>query len=166
MSIITKTGDNGETSLFSGERVSKDDIRIEVNGCLDELDCFLGDAKVAIESDEIKGVIIAIQSDLKLIMLEIACLDNTHAAVGKKNIDLLEALCDHYEKMVEIEGLVILGNSVAGSKLDICRVMARRVERRLIGLTKVATVSENILIYINRLSDLLFILARIFDINS
>ena len=163
MSIITRTGDKGETSLFSGERVEKDHIRIEVNGCLDELDAFLGDAKVKIDSDEIKGVIQTIQADLKLIMLEIACLNTNQSAINDKNITLMDALCDHYEKMVEVEGLVILGNSIAGSKLDICRVMARRAERRLIGLHKTAPVSENILVYVNRLSDLLFILARVFD---
>jgi ATP:cob(I)alamin adenosyltransferase len=165
MSIVTKAGDGGQTSLFCGERVSKDNLRVEVNGTLDELDCFLGDAKLYVANKDVHDIVLYIQTRLKSMMLEISYTKN-HALSGciiASDIQYLDDTIAEYERHIKLDGLIIPGNTIAGSKLDICRAIARRAERQIVSLSQSESISADILVYINRLSDLLFILARYFD---
>ena len=161
MSISTKTGDSGCTSLWSGERVSKDDLRVEVYGTIDELDSFLAEAKNIVTQPSHKGILLDIQYVLKGIMSEIASTDiRCKNPIGVEQTNHITGLIHQLEKNIKIDKLVILGECLISAKLDICRAIARRTERRLVTLSKVSPVSEHILIYFNRLSDLLFLMAR------
>jgi ATP:cob(I)alamin adenosyltransferase len=164
MSIMTKTGDSGETSLFSGERVSKDDLRIEVNGTIDELDAHLGEAKQIVAVEDIKFEIHDIQIELKTFMMQVASKNlKPDITISKKAVSNIEMLITLYEQKVEIFDLVISGATLSGSKLDICRTICRRAERRLYTLSKQEEVAPELLMYLNRLSDILFLFARMED---
>jgi cob(I)alamin adenosyltransferase len=167
MSIVTKTGDRGKTSLYCGKRVSKDDIRVEICGALDEVSSFLGMAKNASKDKNTKKVIHSIQKELISLGAEVA---TSAASVGKirkrvgadsvcvleKEIDRLEGKC-----AVKIRSFCIPGKGAASSALDVARAVTRCAERRSVTLLKKGMVKNpNIVIYLNRLSDLLYLLAR------
>lgn len=161
MSITTKAGDTGLTSLFSGERVPKDDLRVEAYGTIDELDAHLADACHYIDDFQMQGILREIQAQLGQLM---AVLASTHDPatnhIDSAEVQKLTELVHHYEARVPIKGLVVIGNTKASAKLDICRTIARRAERVIISLNHKAPIDERVLQYINRLSDLLFIMAR------
>ncbi len=161
MSIATKTGDKGKTSLLSGERVWKDDPRVEAYGAVDELNSFLGDAKHTIKNGPLKKIIENIQKDLFRICAELA--DNSQKfnnVIGNSEIEILNELLEQYEKKIKLTGFIIPGNSPESAKLDLCRSVCRRAERKIITLNNISLISSELIKYINRLSDLLFILAR------
>jgi len=160
MDVRTKTGDDGQTCLLSGERVYKDDLRMEVNGTLDELDCHLGEAKLLASDLMIKANIHGIQETLKKIMAEI--VDCGHEHVTSYDVGYLESQFENdiYVSLPPLNKLVIPGGTLPSVKLDICRAVARRAERLVVKLAKTQPVSENILVYMNRVSDLLFLMAR------
>ena len=167
MSIVTKTGDKGKTSLYCGKRVSKDDIRVEICGALDEVTSFLGMARNASKDKGTKRIILLIQRELISLCAEVA---TSAAATGKikkrvdagsiclleKEIDCLEGKC-----AVKIRSFCIPGKGSASSALDVARAVTRRAERRSVTLAKKGMIKNpNIIIYLNRLSDLLYLLAR------
>ncbi len=162
MSIATKTGDKGKTSLFSGERVNKDNPRVEAYGTVDELNSLIGDAKHYCESEGFFEILESIQSDLFKICTE---LSSTSGKIGnlidENFVNNISSLLIGFEKNVKLEGFVIPGNSPGSAKLDICRTVARRSERRIVTVNGNNNLNEFILKYINRLSDLLFIMARV-----
>jgi len=160
MDVRTKTGDDGQTSLLSGERVSKDDLRMEVNGTLDELDCHLGEAILLVDDLMIKANIYGIQETLKKIMAEV--VDCGHSYITEDDVGYIDSQFENdiYASLPPLKNLVIPGGKLPSVKLDICRTVARRAERRIVTLSKVQPVSEHILVYINRVSDLLFLMAR------
>jgi ATP:cob(I)alamin adenosyltransferase len=158
MSISTKSGDKGQTSLWSGESVCKDDIRVEAYGSLDELNSFFGDAKHFV-SEEAKEIIENIQKLLFRVMGELASRGKSFSnPIGYDEVEYLTKLVHSYEKDVRFDGFVIPGNTIAAAKLDICRTVCRRAERRIISLASTEGVSEHIIAFVNRLSDLLFVL--------
>ena len=157
MSIVTKTGDKGQTSLWSGERVDKDDIRIEAYGTLDELTSHLGEVKHYV-SNEYTTVLEGVQRDLIRIMGELACKNKrSHDPIRADEIEALTTLIHKMEKEIKFTGFLIPGKSINSARIDICRTVCRRAERRIITLSKHEEVSEFILQYVNRLSDLLFL---------
>lgn len=164
MSITTAKGDSGNTTLLTGELVRKDDLRVEAYGTLDELDAHLGEARQAVSEENVRQILLEIQQDLFRLMGELACKSKPYAhPVTEEEVNKLTDRAREWEQKVHLEGLVIPGNTPQSAKLDVCRTITRRAERRIVTLSQSEPVSDFILQYINRLSDLLFILARWFE---
>ena len=165
--IYTKTGDKGKTSLFGGKRVSKDNLRIEAYGTLDEFNASLGAAESFIKDKKIRRVIRNIQNELFNIGAELANPQNiTHNTrvifhLDKSKAEELETIIDQYDKKLPILNTFILPSGTSGAAfIQLSRSIVRRAERRLISLSKKEKVNPNILMYTNRLSDLLFVISR------
>lgn len=166
MKIYTKTGDKGETSLFGGQRVPKDNLRIEAYGTVDELNAYLGQAIASSKSEEIKKNLCKIQNELFTVGSDLATPDNKKIKkeiprVNQEMIHKLENLIDKFDsKLPELRNFILPGGSMGASNLHIARTICRKIERRIVTLSKEENIGEYILQYLNRLSDLLFILAR------
>ena len=167
MSIVTKRGDKGTTSLYCGKRVDKDDIRVEICGALDEVSSFLGMAKNASKDKNTKRVVHSIQKELISLGAEVATSaagsGKTRKRVNADSICVLEKEIDHLESKcaVKMKSFCIPGKGAVSSALDVARAVTRRAERRSVTLLKKGMVKNpNIVIYLNRLSDLLYLLAR------
>jgi ATP:cob(I)alamin adenosyltransferase len=164
--IYTRTGDNGTTGIFGGERVGKDDIRIEANGTIDELNTVIGIVRSLLsEQDEWQGWLYEIQMELMACMSHIA----TPSAKRNENPNVLRSdLTGIFEKRMDKmnaemgdNGYFILpGGTRVSAQIQYARVMARRAERRLYTLHKEDPLPEGILRLLNRLSDLFFVMAR------
>lgn len=164
--IYTRTGDEGMTGIHGGTRVPKDDIRIEANGCLDELNTLLGIVRSMLsETDEWQTKLCYIQRSLMVVMSHVA----TPSAIREQNPNELpqdlDKFCEEWmdEMMSQLEdnGYFILpGGTPLAAQLQYARAVARRAERRLWTLNRTDAVSGAILRFVNRLSDLLFVLAR------
>jgi cob(I)alamin adenosyltransferase len=155
MSIYTRAGDKGKTSLSSGQRVLKSDLRIECLGSIDELNSVIG---VAIS--EIRNELENIQSDL----LEIGSIlaSQGQALQGlEKRVKGFENLIDEMTKhLPKLNNFILPGGGKTGATLHLARAVCRRVERRMVELNNKEKLDKNIIIYFNRLSDLLFVMAR------
>ncbi|MDZ4122288.1 MAG: cob(I)yrinic acid a,c-diamide adenosyltransferase [Candidatus Cloacimonadaceae bacterium] len=161
MSITTKTGDKGQTSLWSGERVWKDDLRVDAYGSLDELDAHIGEAKHFVKEPELQQLLIDLQNKLYRVMGQLASKSKEYVIpICQSDADQLTVIIQKYEEIVQLKGFVVPGSILASAKLDICRTIARRAERRLIALSKTETIAPALLEFCNRLSDFFFILAR------
>lgn len=167
MKIYTKTGDLGETGLFGGERVSKDSLRIEAYGTVDELNSVLGLAAAEIAGDGVKELILTIQNRLFSLGSDLATPDTDKnkklniTRIPETYITDIEQAIDLYnEKMPELRIFILPGGSKASSYLHLARTVCRRAERRIVALNMVEEINQNILIFVNRLSDLFFVLAR------
>lgn len=166
--IYTKKGDEGQTSLFGGQRISKSDPRPEAYGTLDETCSILGVARAASQDAELQAVIHSVQEDLFLLGAELATAPEDRARFGVKPITpshtaRLESLIDERLAKVELpRAFVIPGSSTyLPALLDWARAVARRAERRVVGLREAGLLDNpEILKYLNRLADLLFVLAR------
>ena len=171
MSIATKTGDKGETSLMYGRRVAKTDDRVDAYGCVDELTSALGLARASVADDAIRDEILAAQKDLITMMGELATAAEDLARYQKdgfgltssRMVDRLTAAIDELEKDKALypKDWVIPGSSVASAALDQARTICRRAERRVaVLLQSDKNFNGEILRYLNRLSDLCWLLAR------
>lgn len=161
MSITTKKGDQGETGLWSGQRIPKDDLRVECYGTLDELNSFLGEAKHYVKSAEVLKIIEQVQKDLFRVAGELATKDIQFIdPVTNKENEEITGIINDFESKVELTGFVLPGSTIQSAKLDICRTIARKAERRIISLSKSESIPSTLLIYVNRLSDLLYMMAR------
>ncbi len=166
MKIYTKKGDRGETSLFGGERVDKDNLQVETYGTTDELNSILGLAITEITDKGVREIVLKIQNDLFVLGGELA----TSAAllsrdkkieILQEHIDQLEKQIDFYEEKLEpLKQFILPGGSKSASLLHVARSVCRRSERLVVHLAKNNDINSNIVIYLNRLSDLLFVLAR------
>ena len=167
MKIYTRTGDDGDTGLFGGGRVSKADARVDAYGNVDELNSALGWAITQQDMPATKEALLAIQSDLFIIGAHLA----TPAVTRGKRPNLPElpsarvaALETHIDAMEEVlpplTTFILPGGSPAGAALHLARTVCRRAERRVIALNHSERVDPFILVYLNRLSDYLFVLAR------
>jgi len=168
MGIVTKKGDKGKTSLYQGKPVSKDHIRMEACGTIDELSSYLGLAKSMIKSKNIINIIESIQKDLFILATELVteakALKKLKRRIDSSFIDYLDkAILDLEEKKgLKIRCFQLPGASSVSSVLDISRTITRRAERRVATLGRKKLLSNKyILVYLNRLSDLLFLLARL-----
>ena len=166
MKIYTKTGDAGETGLFGGPRVSKDHPRIDAYGEVDELNSILGFARTQNLPDEIDSVVGRIQGELFDVGAELATPDPpAHGTelISDAHIRRLEDEIDRFESDLEpLKNFILPGGSPGAASLQIARSVCRRAERKIISLNSSASdsVSPNLICYINRLSDHLFVLAR------
>jgi cob(I)alamin adenosyltransferase len=169
-SIATRTGDNGSTSLLYGQRVSKDHPQIESVGTLDELNAALGLAKVTGSNPEDKTWIECIQKDLISMMGEVACDQEDVARYERSSFPKISdadlARIDAQVAALEARHIVFAGWATPGANvyagnLDVARTIARRSERRLVGLSRGGRKLRPVLIqYLNRVADLLWLLAR------
>jgi cob(I)alamin adenosyltransferase len=167
MGISTGRGDDGRTEISAGRSVSKDHPRVEFIGVLDELNSFLGDAKVAALHEQTRTVIETVQRDLFTAPL---LLDSPEAEPvsgggmlpqgGGIDPERLAALIRPLEEKRPMRGFIVPGQNAASAKLNIARAVCRRAERRLVTLSGQEPVPPRLRRYMNRLSDLLFMLAR------
>src|SRR3954470_5167680 len=162
--IYTKTGDAGETSLFDNTRVSKADARVDAYGEVDELNACLGAARAAGLDTDLSAVLELIQQELFAVGARLADPSQriaarvTKADILDAQIARLEATIDRLEaELPPLRRFILPGGSVAGSLLHLARTVCRRAERRVIALP--APVDPTVVIYLNRLSDLLFVMA-------
>jgi len=166
MKIYTKTGDAGQTGLFGGARVDKDDVRVEAYGCVDEANASLGVASALSQVVEVKSWLEGIQADLFSLGAELACpsdhLDRlSMPRLGRTHVAALEALIDQMEtELPQLQNFILPGGTPAAAALHQARTVVRRAERRVLTLSKTAPVKGEPLVYLNRLSDLLFVMAR------
>lgn len=173
MKIYTKTGDKGETSLFGGARVWKDNLRISAYGNVDELNSILGVAVNEITNKELREVINSIQNDLFTLGSDLASpleKENKSFKIPRVNgqfVERLEKLIDNYDsKLPPLRNFIIPGGTKGAGLIHLARTVCRRAEREVISLAKVESITEEIKIYLNRLSDLLFVLARFENFSS
>ena len=167
MKIYTKTGDSGETSLFDKSRVSKADARVDAYGEVDELNACLGAARAARLDADLTGVIEQIQSELFAVGARLADPSRKiaprveKAAVTEVEVTQLEMMIDRLdEQLPPLRRFILPGGSTAGALLHLARTVCRRAERRVVSLGPGA-VEPIIIVYLNRLSDLLFVMARV-----
>lgn len=167
MKIYTKTGDKGETGLFGGERVSKNSLRIEAYGTIDELNAFIGLAIIEVSDNSVKDLLQKIQNWLFSIGADLATPDNEKTK--KLNVFrtteeyylYIEKEIDNYEsKLDELRNFILPGGTKGAALLHICRTITRRAERMVVALNSTVKIGNNIIIFLNRLSDLFFVLAR------
>ncbi|HJP85584.1 MAG TPA: cob(I)yrinic acid a,c-diamide adenosyltransferase [Gemmatimonadaceae bacterium] len=174
MKIYTKTGDKGDTGLFGGGRVPKDDPRVEAYGDVDELNAAIGMARAIEPLPRIDEVLVPMQRDLFSIgaLLATPDLDKMHKHLAKANIDdrrireLEQAIDDCDRDLDPLKAFIIPGGSKKGAILHIARTVCRRAERRVVHLQRDVEIPELVVIYLNRLSDLLFTLARLSNVLS
>lgn len=166
MKIYTKTGDAGETSLFDSTRVSKADARVDAYGEVDELNASLGAARASLRDPDLASAIEAIQADLFALGARLAdpsarIADRVmKAVVTSADVERLEQTIDRLEEeLPPLRRFILPGGSPAGALLHLARTVCRRAERRVIGLGAGA-VDSLLVVYLNRLSDLLFVMAR------
>ena len=162
MKIYTKTGDKGQTSLYDGTRVDKDNIRVESYGTLDELNSYIG-LCTNYANDEDKKILRDIQIKLFSISAELATKEEGKYKnkVSEDDIKNLEEIIDSYIKKIDkMDAFIVPGTSLISANLHIARTICRKSERRIWTLSKVENVNPLLLKYINRLSDVLYAIAR------
>lgn len=168
MSIYTKFGDKGKTSLYAGKTVSKGSLRVNAYGTVDELNSYLGVALSLIRDKKLQNKIIDIQKDL----FELGASLSSPTGYKNKNLSsYLNSRVVEFEaeidlltkKLPKLENFILPGGGKVGSTLHFARTLVRRAERRVVELSEREKVNKDIIVFLNRLSDLLFMYAR--DIN-
>lgn len=165
--IYTKSGDAGETSLGNGDRVAKDDLRVEAFGAVDELNSLLGVLTSVnpgmVEADlvtEISNDLFDVGADLCIPIADPAA-ETADLRVTEKQVQRLEAAIDRLNaSLAPLKSFVLPGGTPAAAWCHLARSVCRRAERRVVSLQRSQTVNPQVTIYLNRLSDLLFVLAR------
>jgi cob(I)alamin adenosyltransferase len=164
--LYTRTGDTGETSLFDGTRVKKDDARVEAYGDVDELNAWIGVARAADATGTVDAVLAEVQRDIFALGAQIADPRDklaprvTKAVLADADVSRLERHIDRLEaELPPLRRFILAGGTQAAAALHVARTVCRRAERRMVALHP---ASEAVLLrYVNRLSDLLFVLARV-----
>ena len=165
MKIYTKSGDRGDTSLFGGQRVPKDALRIEAYGTVDELNSVLGIVRadgVKKHLDEILGTL---QDVLFVLGADLATPRSLQRKgvkrIGKKEAEFIEETIDALEKQLKpLKSFILPGGSPVAARLHFARTVCRRAERVVVRLSRNEDIGDDCMIFLNRLSDLLFVLAR------
>jgi len=160
MSVYTKTGDNGQTGLYTGERVDKCSRRVKTYGLIDEGGSTLGLARAFCQTTDVKEKIYQVQKKLPLLMADLASL-NRDALIMPEHIAALEREMDEMENALPpLREFLIPGNTPGGAFLDLSRTTFRRAECSLTELAQTEKVHETDRIFLNRLSDYVFLLMR------
>ncbi|MHC4944083.1 MAG: cob(I)yrinic acid a,c-diamide adenosyltransferase [Planctomycetota bacterium] len=165
-SITTKKGDKGKTSLFDGSRVSKSSLRPETYGTLDEACAFIGLARAKSGIEELGEVLFKLQSLIYLVNAELACPPESKGSLHKRfeadHLEWTEEKAKEIEKRLNLPPkFVVYGETETGAILDVARAVVRRTERLLILLDEAETLENpHVKPFVNRLSDLLYLLAR------
>ena len=162
--IYTRTGDDGTTGLIGGKRVTKDSPRVEACGDLNELNALLGVVRGCALPDDVDRVLQWIQNHLFIIGAELAASDETArmgSGISEDHVRRIESEIDAFdESLPPLKQFILPGGSIAGAALHLACAVARRAERQCVSLSRNDKVDPQILRYINRLSDLCFVLAR------
>lgn len=164
--IYTRTGDKGETGLVGGARVPKDSLRVEAYGSVDELNSVLGVARAFLKDKELNLLLAELQRDLFVVGADLASgtghQQRDVPRIANLRITELERIIDRFEsELSPLKAFILPGGGMPGSVLHNARTVARRAERRIIALSRVETVNDQMIPYMNRLSDLLFVMARV-----
>jgi len=166
MKIYTRTGDTGTTGVFGGGRVDKDSPRVDACGDVDELNAALGVARAELGSQHAGAWVEQIQAELFTLGAELSCAPGKEARLGisllgaeaatrlERQIDELEA------ELTPLTNFILPGGTTAGANLHLARTICRRAERRVLSARRLASVRDELVVYLNRLSDFLFVLAR------
>lgn len=164
MKIYTRTGDEGMTGLLGGGRVSKSDPRLNAYGTIDELNAVLGVARAARLSSRCDEILLKLQSQMFHLGAELATPNTSHSStevLQNEIITELEAGIDALEKdLPPLKAFILPGGSPAAAALHLARCVCRRAEREIVALSEQVHVRPLVLEYVNRVSDLLFVLAR------
>lgn len=172
MTIYTRTGDGGETELLGGQRVGKDAARVEAFGAVDELNCALGLVRAEPLSHPVDTLLERVQQELFDLGAHLAAPDpaaHSASAIGHEHVAALEADLERLDaRLPPLTQFILPTGSRAGAALHVARAVCRRAERRAVALARLGrgTVSPAILAYLNRLSDLLFVLARTVNLQA
>lgn len=159
--ISTGTGDNGTTSLVSGTRVAKDHLRVEAYGTIDELNAHIGLLSVAIEDEQIRLFLEQIEHNLLTIGGCLACEKESKHTLKKEDIAALQDAIDTLEaSLPHMHSFILPGGTEAAARANVCRTVCRRAERRIVSMQREYDIDPDIMVYINRLSDYLFLLQR------
>ncbi|RSK27490.1 cob(I)yrinic acid a,c-diamide adenosyltransferase [Bacillus sp. HMF5848] len=167
MKLYTKTGDKGKTSIVGG-RVDKDHLRVNAYGTIDEVNSYIGLAMAYVEEEDLKDV----YQELQKIQHELFDCGGDLAFVGDKYpykvnaqmVQFLEERIDAYiSEAPPLEKFILPGGSKASSTIHVARTIARRAERQIVTLNREQAINEHVLVYMNRLSDYLFAVARIIN---
>lgn len=169
MKIYTKTGDKGDTGLIDGSRISKSDLRILAYGEVDEANSHIGLIISNFEKnsifDDVKKILLNVQQDLFVIGAELAnpnTLKDDNMLVKREMISTIEKYIDNFDsELAPISNFILPGGSIESSLLHICRTVVRRAETSAVALAKEQIINQEILTYLNRISDLFFVLARV-----
>lgn len=168
--IYTKTGDRGETGLFDGSRASKASPRVEAYGDVDELNAMLGVALAFIREDqELRSCLLDIQRDLFVVGAHLAdpkarveAKRGAKASLTEDKVTQLERWIDHFEEQLPpLRQFILPGGSKGGATLHHARTVCRRAERQVVALSQQVDIASLLIIYLNRLSDFLFVAARL-----
>ena len=168
--VYTRTGDAGQTSLVSGTRVDKDDVRVEAYGTIDELNSNLGVLLHSTKLDNPEVIAIVRKAQNKLFNIG-GYLANDKAdklyGVTQEDVAELERMMDQMNEVIPpAQGFVLPGGTRLSAQADRCRTITRRAERRVVTLAKVAPIDPLVLEYLNRLSDFFFVFARFNNIQN
>lgn len=172
MSIATKTGDQGQTGLIGGTRVSKADLRVEAYGTIDELSAALGWARAVCEDDEIKALVKAIQTELFQVNATVATVPDDKRTPPEVTMEMIEALTAQVDGIEKMDGIfadwAIPGDFAPSAAIDVARTVCRRAERCLVRLIEENDDPRfpNVMTYLNRLSDLLWLYGRLMEIRA
>ena len=162
MKIYTRTGDLGQTSLFGGARVAKNDARIEAYGTVDELSSFLGVARASGVPPEVETLLERVQRDLFDIGAHLASPGTSRfPGVDAERIEELESAIDAMEsELTPLKNFILPGGTVGAAQLHVARTVCRRAERCVVALQDQSPPTRSTVAYLNRLSDYLFVAAR------
>ncbi len=165
--IYTKAGDKGYTSLIGGKRVSKSSLRVNAYGDVDELNSLLGLCIASIDDEQVKDTLRSIQNELFIVGSDLAEPELSSASIPRVNqsmVKRLEEIIDMYEEEVgTINYFILPGGSKEAALLHLARSVARRAERSIVALSEHEQINKDIIPYVNRLSSLLFVLARLMN---
>ena len=167
MKIYTKTGDRGDTRLFDGAKVRKHDDRVEAYGQVDELHSFIGAAASFLKDPGLVHMLTEIQKDLFSIGAQLADpgfkgKDRAKFQLSRERITGLENAIDNFEtELKPLRQFILAGGGSGGALLHVARTVCRRAERRVVSLSEKVEVNPNVIEYLNRLSDFLFVMARV-----
>lgn len=163
--IYTRTGDDGTTGLGDGSRIQKDSLRVEAYGTVDELNSTIGMLIATIENKELEAVLLDIQHDLfdlggELCMPEMSLIKERHTTRLERELDKLNA------DLPPLKDFILPGGTLAAAQAHLARTICRRTERRVISLARQEPVNDVVIHYLNRLSDLLFVMSRVIARSS
>ncbi len=169
MKIYTRTGDRGDTGLIDGSRISKSHLRIIAYGEVDEANSHVGLIISKMEMDsifnDVRKILLGIQQDLFILGAELAnpnSVKDNKMLVRNEMISVIEKHIDYFESELKpISFFILPGGSVESSLFHICRTVVRRAERSAVALAREQEINQEIVTYLNRLSDLFFVLARV-----
>ncbi|MHD0317331.1 cob(I)yrinic acid a,c-diamide adenosyltransferase [Fusobacterium sp. THCT1E2] len=168
MKVYTRKGDSGETGLYGGSRISKNSIKVDTYGNIDESAAFIGAARALVKDKKVKDILYKIQEKFLVIGAYLASDKNGISKLKEKievsDIENLEKIMDEYSKnLLPLYKFIIPGENIESAALHVARTVVRRSERKIVALKERDEVAPEILKYVNRVSDILFVLARVVE---